>query len=147
MKLKKMFLFLSIVFVLCLVQQPSFAVVQIGSSTGLPGTITQGVSAVQSPFSLSTVTTVAHGLGSQPFIIHWYLENLVAEGGYSIGDKVFTVIDNSASTGGFSITADSTNIKICTSAAQLLIANKTTGAAFTLTLADWKIVAIPYKLN
>lgn len=124
-------------------------------ATGQPvatatGTLTAGAAATKNPYALSTSTAQAHGLGAMPFIVVAYVECLTAELGYSIGDRV--IIDGSILTGttpgAVVVAMDATNLTISISNVQIALPNKGTGGALTsITVANWKVVATPYKLN
>lgn len=113
---------------------------------GIPGTLTSGTNAVMNPFVASSKTTQAHGLGVTPTFIQTYIECLTAEQGYSIGDRIFQQFASNVNFG-FIVEFDATNIVIITQGALDAI-NKTTPAGpVGLTAANWKVVAIPYKVN
>lgn len=119
----------------------------LASTITVPGTLTAGTSAVRNPFATSVKTTQAHGLGAVPALIVSYAECLIAERGYSVGDRIYMPAALNG-TYGWIVEADSVNVNIITESAGLRIIDKTTPAAnVAATVADWKIVAIPYKLN
>lgn len=111
------------------------------------GTLTAGTACTQNPAALSTKTTQAHGLGVTPTLVYTYMECLTAEQGYSIGDRIFNALDD-AGNSNWEAEYDATNVSIMTNATNIIVTNKTTPAGpVAITLADWKIVAVPYKLN
>lgn len=113
---------------------------------GIVGTLTAGTQCVQNPAVLATKTTQAHGLGATPTMVVAYLENITAEQGYSIGDRIQLNYNEASS--GVTVEWDVTNVNIITAPTNIVVINKTTPAAgVAITLADWKIVAVPYKLN
>lgn len=98
--------------------------------------------------SAQTVTsagllTLAHGLGLEPKVIQFIGECTVATDNYSIGDRIFlTLVTNSSGSSRInSVRVDSTNIYIrFTDQAQAFIgADKNTGAAFALSVAQWDL--------
>lgn len=89
--------------------------------------------------------TLAHGLGVKPKLYQAYIVCQTAEGGYSIGDEV--IVDPGwtadASIGrGLSIVPDATNLNIRfgNNSQNFILVNKTTGANFNITNANWKLV-------
>ena len=87
------------------------------------------------------VTTIAHGLGQKPSFLTLTLKNATPEGGYNAGDEAVLVW----SQGGIGCIADATNITIAIAAATLNVPNKSTGAAFSITFANWKAVVRAWK--
>ena len=91
--------------------------------------------------SAGTVLTVAHNLGVAPFGINLILKNVTGEGNYSTGDLVY--LGNVEVTGniGWGVYADATNVAFINgSAGNIAIKNKTTGADFSITIGNWKLV-------
>ncbi len=122
----------------------------IGPSNAVTGTITAGTQCIMNPVANSTTTTTAHGLATQPAFVSVYLECLTAELGYSINDRVFSDSFHSDAVitgGGFMVEADGTNTNIIVHTSGVIVLNKTTQAAARITNANWRIVAVPYKLN
>lgn len=119
------------------------------STITVPGTLTAGTPVIMNPFVAATKAAQAHGLGAIPAFIQTYLECLTGEQGYSVGDRIYLQATDSAATAyGFVVVADATNLSILTLGSGIRIVNKTTPAGFgAATSANWKIVAIPYKLN
>jgi hypothetical protein len=113
------------------------------------GTLTAGTSCVQNPAALNTKTTQAHGLGAIPNLVMSYLECLTGENGYSIGDRLYPwTSESTAGNFGYNAVWDATNVYIIMAGSGLHAINKTTPAGpVGLTMANWKIVAVPYKLN
>ena len=120
------------------------------------GTLTAGTTLdTVISFTANAVYTQAHGLGAVPAIVQVWLECVTAEKGYVAGDRVdgSRITVDSAGDGGTSgwVTQwDATNVVIVTGAFtnNPFIVNKTTPAGATfITLANWKIKAVPYKLN
>jgi|CXWL01.1.fsa_nt_gi hypothetical protein len=118
----------------------------LATTVTVPGTLIAGTSAVQSPFAANTKTTQAHGLGQIPTLVILYQECLIAEHGYSPGDRVYELIDWAGNHGAQSV-ADATNVYILSNQAVSPVMNKTTPAGFVVpTAANWKMVAVPYRL-
>lgn len=90
--------------------------------------------------------TLAHGLSGTPTRVQAHIVNQTAEGNYSIGDKLIVDIGQQSTSAvnnlGLSIVSDATdlNVRFGSNAITLFILNKTTGADFSMTLANWKIV-------
>lgn len=116
---------------------------------GQKGTLQAGTQCVQSPVVLSTATVQAHGLSAQPTMVVAYLECLTAELGYAIGDRVHMQFkDNGAGNFGYMVEWDATNVRILQANTAPQVLNRTTPAGpNSITLANWKIVAIPYLVN
>jgi len=96
----------------------------------------------------SGLLTLAHGLGAEPKSLMFVLECQVADAGYSIGDRIFVDLNNTAS-GINRFNAcyfDSTNVNIrFTSAGTCFTyANKTTGSAAGLINTSWKLEVRAY---
>lgn len=89
--------------------------------------------------ALSTVNTVAHGLGVKPNFLRVVYRCKTAESGWSVGDEIEA--GATQSTYGRAFGADATN---CVHTNQQTYAwylgNKTTGAGTVLTYANWKLV-------
>lgn len=114
--------------------------------TNLPaqtGRLVAGTPAIMNPLAVTSTATAAHGLGGAPSFIDFYAECLTAEGNYSVGDRVRGMTQSAPMYG-----ANTTNVFISTSNSAVTLPNKTTGGSlFTLTGANWKLVATPYKLT
>lgn len=88
---------------------------------------------------------IAHGLGVVPILYSVVIRCKTAEGGYSVGDEVlipFNAYPGGAggATNASSIAVNATNISIVTGT--VTIASKASpGAAFSITIANWKFVA------
>lgn len=106
---------------------------------GVTGVLTAGTTAVVDPAATGAHTT-AHGLGQSPDLVVWYLQNKTGEFGYSTGDIVPAFSNN----GVWSVAQDATNLTLLCSGTPNVL-NKSTAAAATITLNNWKFVAIPYK--
>lgn len=119
------------------------------SNQQVTGSLTAGTTATKNPVAINTKTTQAHGLGSSPVLVVMYLECLTAELNYSIGDRVLVqTTNNAAGNFGYSVEYDLTNVVILVGNQPPQIHDKNTPAAITpITTANWKIVAIPYKMN
>lgn len=118
----------------------------LGGTPTIPGALIAGTGVTQNPWAASTQTTAAHGLGAYPALIIAYVECLTAEGNYSIGDRVFMPAD-SGSARGFSTYSSTTTVGVTTDSGPFTLVNKTTGAGFVPTLANWKLVVTPYRLQ
>ena len=118
-------------------------------SSNQKGTLRQGTPCVMNPVVLNTVNTQAHGLSSTPSMIETYLECTTSELGYSVGDRVFMQFkDSGAGSFGFIVEYDSTNVRILQASTAPQVLNRATPTeAISITLANWKIVAVPYIIN
>ena len=99
--------------------------------------ITSAVTPLPGPNSF---ISVAHGLGYTPVNVNLELTCLTADQGYSVGDVIYNpAIGASSSNYGPCIAwANSTNVGVgIGSGNNILITNKTTGAAVVPTLANW----------
>mgnify|MGYP001587259410 CR=1 FL=1 len=116
------------------------------------GTAVVGSAAYTKKFTSSNQTitaagalTIAHGLGAEPLLVSAWLKCLTAESNYSIGDKLLAPLTHSntvANDKGFSLVADATNLNIRfgANASIYTCIDKTTGAGFTLTNANWAMI-------
>lgn len=106
-------------------------------------TISKFTSAEQTITAAGSLT-IPHGLGTADLMVQARLICKTAEGGYSIGDEV--VVNNSINTSanpqGQSIVPDATNLNIRfgSNASTYDILDKTTGAEFNITNANWKLI-------
>jgi hypothetical protein len=113
-----------------------------------PTSFTKGSTCTQNPISLSTKTTVAHGLAGTPSLFVAYIECLTAEGGYSIGDRIqMSNAGTYQAESTFAISADSTNTNISMWNTPIIIITKAGTADLIITVANWKFVVIPYLAN
>jgi hypothetical protein len=88
--------------------------------------------------------TVAHGIGSAPFLTKWFLRCKVANLGYAPGDEVDIEDDYGDPANGYRFWANATNLKFMhasSSAVYPSIRHATTGAPTQITGANWKVVA------
>ena len=91
--------------------------------------------------------TIAHGLSAAPTVVTAWIKCLVADGGYSVGDEVFVVVQgatNSSTTNnkGVSIVRDATNltIRFGSSPNTFQPLHKTTGVAYnSFVNTSWEI--------
>ena len=87
---------------------------------------------------------IPHNLPKKPIFAEYFLKNLVAEHGYSVGDEVQVSPSYQyiGADGGFSSVRDGTNftIRFGTYAAVFGINNKTTGAVAYATNAKWAFI-------
>lgn len=87
--------------------------------------------------------SIAHGLGTKPKLIDVTIICLVADGGYAIGAELnVTYSDaNGASSYGVGVDRGATNLSLKFGVTGLTLINATTGAAFVITPANWRLVA------
>lgn len=117
----------------------------LGGTPTIPGACLAGATCTQSPFTANTATVQAHGLGAIPHFIVSYLECLTAEANYSIGDRISMQLTVGASNN-WIVEFDATNVRIVTAATGAIINKTAPGGPTNITLANWKVVAIPYKI-
>jgi hypothetical protein len=91
--------------------------------------------------AVSTVYTLAHGLGSQPVYVFVSLLCDSDEGGWVAGDEIFCFPNYHDGVGvrGPTVGVDATNVTVVTGARQIVINNKSTAASVTTTMNKWKI--------
>lgn len=122
------------------------------------GAVSQAATAVRAgtpltkdPYAAGSTTTQAHNLGAEPDSVKVMLECKTAEGNYSVGDRVSLsssfIGDGGTADRGYEILTDSTNVTLLLGNNLIQLLNKTTWAHFTITAANWKVIATPYKLN
>jgi len=111
------------------------------------GTHTSGLSAyyesAEQTITAAGSLQLTHNLGAEPLLIQCYLICKTAEANYSIDDKLliqpyfFT-----SQPRGMSIVPDATyiNIRYSIHSSMTDVANKTTGANFTIINANWKLI-------
>lgn len=85
---------------------------------------------------------VAHGLGAKPTRVEAVLICKTAEDGWAVGDEVALPSKDAVSSSVFNFIMgwDATNVTVVTCASGVQIANKSTGAAVSLTNANWRII-------
>lgn len=117
-------------------------------SGGQKATLKAGTACVQNPVgAINTKTTQAHGLGSVPSIVMFYVECITAELGYSVGDRALLWSSDAGTNTGAFCMWDGTNTYIV-ALSDVYVPNKTTPAGpVIITNANWKLVAVPYLLN
>ena len=91
-------------------------------------------SSAQQTITASGGLTLAHGLGVVPVTTKMVLVCATAEAGYAVADQITEGIT------GIAAFVDATNVGI-RFAATIGILNKTTGAAATITPANWRLIA------
>lgn len=112
--------------------------------------IRRGTTLNKNPYAVTTTTTQAHNLPGTPHFLDTRLINLTGEGGYNAGD----IIDWSASNSGdannttgaafLSVQKDSNNVGLVLGDTLPTIVNRSTGALFQITAANWRVEVIPY---
>lgn len=97
--------------------------------------VKEGVKA-EKTYAASTVGVTAHGLGREPDFVHAYMECIVANNGFAVGDKVALTLPNIVN-----YNFDATNIRIaCSAAAATTMIPKAGGATTSQNPAQFKIV-------
>lgn len=96
--------------------------------------------------TLGGLVTGAHGLGAAPNIVQAWAQNVTAERNWVAGNQTLLGggFDHIGAAGGYGVAvySDATNVyaRIGVNSFQGLMGNKTTGAAFAPTLANWNLV-------
>ena len=116
-----------------------------GVTTAIPFTV-KSVSGDVTIAAAGTPTTFSHGLGNIiPEFFKVYLKCTTAQRGYEVGD-VIDFISDSNGTSPISVYADATNALIGVQFEDTItVANKTTGAAGDITLANFKFIFKVYN--
>ena len=131
----------------------------INNCTGCSAFASQFISTQQAIPSAGTTLTVAHtatggsaasgGFVGVPFGVIILAHNVTADSGYVSGDEVAlppVVTNNLSVQGGVAAYADATNINIVMNVSgDVLLYNKSTGAAAVITAADWKLIVKAWK--
>lgn len=102
-----------------------------------------GFSSGQLTPTLGGLVQAAHGLGVKPRFYHAFLQCIVADAGWAVGDELSVYSDRDGSTSGFGVEiyADATNVYGRVGNTGLAVKfNKSTGAFQNLTVASWRIV-------
>ena len=87
--------------------------------------------------------TIAHGLGRSPVMYAGFLICTTGEGGYSTNDETGIYLGSDGDGARFSMLSlvpDATNINVRFGSSLPTIANKSNGALFNITAANWKLV-------
>lgn len=90
--------------------------------------------------AVSQTQTLGHSLGAMPNRVQVSLLCVTGELGFSAGDEVFSFGNYSDGTAGrrWTITGDTTNFTTRTDAQNINVLRKDTGAAASITMANWK---------
>lgn len=108
----------------------------------ITGRLVAGTAVVMNPIAANGNAIAAHALGATPNTVLWDLECIIAEHGYSVGDRAFITFNNPPI-----IYANATNVGITVQANLPALVDIGTHGSFILTAANWKVVAIPYRLT
>lgn len=102
----------------------------------------KGFTSTEQAITSAGTLSLVHGLGVKPSLTQCSLICKVAEFGYSIGDDIDMPSGNAPTNRGIAVnrTVSAIEITFGNEAAALYYVNKTTGAATTLTNANWKLV-------
>lgn len=94
-------------------------------------------------------SSVAHSVGSEPDMVECILECLIADAGYSVGDRIRLNASggNVGGSGGvaWSVWLDATNINIRVSSGSWYVANKGSSAETIIAGGSWRIFAKAIK--
>lgn len=118
--------------------------------TGGAGVFSGSYTSSQQTITAGGPLTLNHSLGVRPTLFQSRLICTIAEGGYSVGDEVMVTYDNQATNSlswGMSVVLDATaiNIRFSGTAQTFILLNKSTGAAFNITNANWRLVVRAWK--
>jgi len=104
-----------------------------------------GTQCIKNPAVAGTITVQAHGLGAIPDEVSFYLECLVIDAGYTVGQRLyFQSGAQDPLSQGVTIMADATNTSIAIGGGGLFyVQNGSTAALSSLTAASWKVVVTP----
>lgn len=112
-----------------------------GVSTAIPFTVKAESSDVTIP-AAGTAATFTHGLGQLPEFFKVYLKCTAAANGYAVGDIIDFIQDTNGNNV-ISVYADSTVVGI-NRAGSIVVSDKTTGAAQTITTTNYKFIFKAY---
>lgn len=91
-------------------------------------------------FAAGTMLALTHGMGSTPLAsIEAVFRCKIAEGNYAVGDEIIYSSHYDAGNQAFTVWKNTTQLGI-SFLTGVVACNKTTGAGFTLTAANWKVV-------
>ena len=113
-----------------------------GVSTAIPFTVKAESSDVTIPAAAGEATTFTHGLGQLPEFFKVYLKCTAAANGYAVGDIIDFIQDTNGNNV-ISVYADSTVVGI-NRAGSIVVSDKTTGTAQTITTTDYKFIFKAY---
>ena len=107
-----------------------------------------GTAFVLNPVATSSNTSSLHGMGNYPDFVHAYLECLVAEAGYAVGDRV-EILGNDTGSGQrqeVTLAYNATTLYCNTDNLGIRITNSS-NASTAITASSWKLVAVPYRVQ
>lgn len=112
----------------------------------------QGTQLSKNPYATASATTQAHGLPGAPQALDVKLICLTGEGGYSAGDSIDLgmsgLMERGSTLGtGIQVIKDATNVVLIIGDTAPALINKSTGAQFVITPANWRIAIDPYYLG
>lgn len=97
----------------------------------------------QQAITLGSMTTLAHSLGVIPKVVHAYLVCTTTEQGYSVGDTVH-IGYTTGTDRGILLALDATYVYAWFGSASTVLPNKSTGAGFNITPANWRFIVRAY---
>lgn len=154
MKIRNTIFGLLLVVTLCLTgyERYSSASVSITSPNGGVGTFTVGTPLTMDPYAASTTVSASHGFATYPSFILSYLECKTAEYGFSIGDRIYLESrgigdSTSASGSGPMVSTSVSTMTIQTGIENMYIINQATHTTIAITAGNWKMIAVPYRIN
>lgn len=110
----------------------------------------EGTALVKNPLALNTTTTQAHGLGQVPDFLRCRMECLSSDGNWAVGDIICfggSHYDQSdATTRGWLVNADKTNVELVVGQTSVGALNKSTRAYLAIDVTKWKMTVTPYLI-
>lgn len=92
-------------------------------------------------YTPANLLTLTHSLGSIPKMVTVELVCKITDGGWAVDDRVAILNDAGAATSiGISVGYNATQLFVITGSSALRLQNKSTGSAFNMTAANWRIV-------
>lgn len=113
-----------------------------GTITGITGVnLLKSYTSSQQTITAAGALTLAHSLSAIPSLVQFSLVCQTGEGGYTAGDIIRPIFPDYNNGRGASCVVDATNINIRFGDSSIwVIPHKTTGAAFSGTLTNWKLI-------
>jgi hypothetical protein len=108
------------------------------------GTVRVGARVTMTPYTVSSLATVSHGLTVTPTNSWSYLQCSISEHGYSVGERVdHGNIDNNGVLTGWVVVQGATLTAIYTGSGTPYVVNKNAlGAMVQVTAANWMVSAV-----
>lgn len=108
---------------------------------GSAGVFSESFTSSDQTITLAGSLTIAHSLSAAPQLIQVRLKCTTANLNYSVNDEViFSAMDTNASSSGFSIVPDSTNLNVRIGNTAPFILDKSTGVGNSITTTSWRLI-------